>query len=240
MQKSGAPADPLHIPPSSLTNTPLFITYSLLTDARYLHEKFAVLKTAGAPTALLETLVADKRVTTAQPVSPRPTTPTPTSPLPLPPSNVPLGAAAASAARPGATLTKRPSLFSNERIKGMLSRNNSSTTAPPAPAPIPVPAPAPQEKQGGGGGGGFKQVVVPLSPARVVQPPESQNGVGGLPDPERRRAGDDVDTVDVDAVQQGDGHESLEYPPPTPAKDEATVDSRTPTLVPVAVGASEA
>lgn len=79
-----------------------------------------------------------------------------------------------------------------------------------------------------------------LSPAPVVQPPESQNGVGGPPDPERRRAGDDVDTVDVDAVQQGDGHESLEYPPPTPAKDEATVDSRTPTLVPVAVGASEA
>ena len=79
-----------------------------------------------------------------------------------------------------------------------------------------------------------------------MQPPESQNGVGGPLEPERRRAGDDVDTVDVDAdadvdaVLQGDGHEALEYPPPTPAKDEATVDSRTPTLVPVAVGASEA
>jgi vacuolar protein sorting-associated protein 54 len=54
----------------------------LLTDARYLHEKFAVLKTAGAPTALLETLVADKRVTTAPISPPRPTAPTPASPLP--------------------------------------------------------------------------------------------------------------------------------------------------------------
>ena len=79
-----------------------------------------------------------------------------------------------------------------------------------------------------------------------MQPPESQNGVGGPSEPERRSADKDVDTVDVDvdadvdAVLQGDGHEALEYPPPTPAKDEAMVDSRTPTLAPVAVGASEA
>jgi hypothetical protein len=131
MRKSGTLAVVPILTLLPLTNAP-----SLLTDARYLHEKFTVLKTAGAPTALLETLVADKRVTTtgstAPPSSPRPTTPTPPSPLPLPPSNVPLG----GAARPGgAMLTKRPSLFSNERFKGMLSRSN---TAPYAPAPIPV------------------------------------------------------------------------------------------------------
>jgi hypothetical protein len=49
-------------------------------------------------------------------------------------------------------LTKWPSLFSNKRIKGMLSRSNTAT-----------PAPVPQENQGG-----FKQVVVPLSPTPHV------------------------------------------------------------------------
>ena len=54
--------------------------------------------------------------------------PTPPSPFPLPSSHVPLGAARA----PGPALTKRPSLFSNERFKGMLSRN---ITALPVPSP---------------------------------------------------------------------------------------------------------
>ncbi|KAF8263057.1 Vps54-like protein-domain-containing protein [Lactarius quietus] len=185
----------------------------LLTDARYLHEKFSVLKTAGAPTALLETLVADKRVTSA-PLSPRPTTPTPPTPLPLPPNNVPLGAAA----RPGANLTKRPSLFSNERIKGMLSRGN---TAPPPSAPVPT-----QEKQGG-----FKQVVVPLSPTPREPVAETPNG-----DVEEDEDGRAETLVNVDAAPQGDREvaEHLEHPPPTPAKDEAAAAGRTPAAVPVA------
>jgi vacuolar protein sorting-associated protein 54 len=205
--------------------------HSLLTDARYLHEKFTVLKTASAPTALLETLVADKHVATA-PVSPRPTTPTPPSPLPLPSSNVPLG----GTGRPATTLTKQPLLFSNERIKGMLSRSN---TAPPAPAPIPVPAPAPQEKQGG-----FKQVVVPPSST----PPVNGEPWGSVPKSPNGDAHADVDVgperhcvdtdADIDAVPQGD--EEAAEQPPTPAKDKVLVGSRTSASVPVAVSASEA
>jgi vacuolar protein sorting-associated protein 54 len=227
MRKSGTLVIPL---PPLIAYEHLY--HSLLTDVRYLHEKFTVLKTAGTPTALLETLITDKRITTV-PVSPRPTTPTPPSPLPLPPSNVPLS----GTGQPTTTLTKRPSLFSNERIKGMLSRSN---TAPPAPAPIPVPAPAPQEKQGR-----FKQVVVPLSPTPPVNGkprgplPKSPNGDAHMDvdaGPERHHA--DVD-AGVDAVTQGD-EEAAEQPPPTPAKDETLAGSRTSALVPVAVGASEA
>ncbi|KAH9980866.1 Vps54-like protein-domain-containing protein [Lactifluus volemus] len=56
----------------------------LLTDAHFLHEKFSVLKTAGAPTALLETLVGDKRVGNG-PTSPRfKQVLSPLSPTPLP------------------------------------------------------------------------------------------------------------------------------------------------------------
>lgn len=131
--------------------------FAKLVDARYLHEKFTILKTAGAPTTLLKTLVADKRVTTV-PISTRPTTPTPPSPLPPPPSNVPLG----GAGRPATTLTNDPRLSSNECIKGTLSCNNTATPAP-VPVPVPVPAPAPEEKQGG-----FKQVVVPLGASRKM------------------------------------------------------------------------
>jgi hypothetical protein len=109
----------------------------------------------------------------------------------------------------------------------MLSRSN---TAPPAPAP--------QEKQGG-----FRQVVVPLLPTPTVNSkprepvPKSPNGdahadadVG----PGRHHA-----DADVDAVLQGD-KEAAAHQPPTPAKDEALAGSRTPALVAVAVGASEA
>ncbi|KAI9509602.1 Vps54-like protein-domain-containing protein, partial [Russula earlei] len=89
----------------------------LLTDARYLHEKFSVLKAPGTPTAVLETLVADKQVA---PTSPQPTSPVslPSPPQPLPPSNISLASPRSAAPMP----TKRPSFFSNERFKGMLSR----------------------------------------------------------------------------------------------------------------------
>lgn len=60
-QKSGALANPLHIYTLFAHKKHLYF-YSLLTDARYLHEKFTILKTAGAPTALLETLVTNKHV----------------------------------------------------------------------------------------------------------------------------------------------------------------------------------
>ncbi|KAH8984052.1 Vps54-like protein-domain-containing protein [Lactarius akahatsu] len=217
----------------------------LLTDARYLHEKFSVLKTAGAPTALLETLVADKRVTTA-PVSPRPTTPTPASPLPLPSGNVPLGAGRAPLPAP----TKRGSLFSNERIKGMLSRG---PTAPPVPSP--ASPPPMQEKPGG-----FKQVAAPLSPPPLPaegEPPTTAlvNGVessssshvsvstSGIEDPQEpvdesvgpERGADVSEPAHVDAEPQED-RETAERPPPTPAKD----GEATPASVPVTEGASEA
>ena len=155
------------------------LNHRLLTDARYLHERFSVLKAPGTPTAVLETLVADKRVATA-PVSPRPTTPTPTitssSPLSLPSTNIPLSPR--SAVQPP---TKRPSLFSNERLKGMLSRGTTQTQPLPPPPPISIPettsSPPPSltlEKQGG-----FKQVAALLSPTPL--PAEKQRDLPTSP-----------------------------------------------------------
>ncbi|KAH9956609.1 Vps54-like protein-domain-containing protein [Russula dissimulans] len=142
----------------------------LLTDARYLHEKFSVLKAPGTPTAVLETLVADKQVAAAAPVPPRPATPTstPSSPQPLPPTNVPLGSPRSAAPAPA----KRASLFSNERLKGMLSRSN---TQAPAPAPAPPPSVPAHEKQGG-----FKQLTALLSPIPI--PVEKQRDLPKTPD----------------------------------------------------------
>lgn len=154
----------------------------LLTDARYLHERFSVLKAPGTPTAVLETLVADKRAATA-PSSPRPTTPThtptatPTSPLSLPPTNIPLGSPRSAVQPP----TKRGSLFSNERLKGMLSRGTTQPQPQPPPPPISIPdtasSPPPtltREKQGG-----YKQVAVLLSPTPL--PAEKQRDLPTTP-----------------------------------------------------------
>lgn len=160
-----------------------FLNHRLLTDARYLHEKFSVLKAPGTPTAVLETLVADKRaaiVTT--PISPRPTTPTPaitpSSPLSLPPTSIPLSPR--SAVQPP---TKRASLFSNERLKGMLSRGTTQPQSQPQPPPPPISipettsSPSPtltREKQGG-----YKQVAVLLSPTPL--PAEKQRDLPTTP-----------------------------------------------------------
>jgi vacuolar protein sorting-associated protein 54 len=130
-----------------------FHVHGALADARYLHEKFSVLKAPGAPTAALETLVSDKRVANA-PVSSQPATPTPapSSPVPLPPGDIPLGSPRPAVPPP----TKRASLFSNERLKGTLSWGGTQPPpSAPAPAPAPVQVPA-QEKQGG-----YKQIAVP-------------------------------------------------------------------------------
>ena len=151
--------------------------HRLLIDARYLHEKFSVLKAPGTPTAVLETLVADKRVTTA-PTSPRSTTPTPaptpSSPLSLPPSNIPLGSPRSAVQAP----VKRASLFSNERLKGILSRGTTQPQ-PPLPPPVSIPATIPtpmltQEKQGG-----YKQVAELLSPTPL--PAEKQRDLPTSP-----------------------------------------------------------
>ena len=191
--------------------------HRLLIDARYLHEKFSVLKAPGTPTAVLETLVADKRVATA-PGSPRPTTPTPTitpsSPLSLPPTNIPLGSPPRAAAQPP---TKRTSLFSNERLKGILSRGATQPQPQPPPPPISIPAttssPPPTltlEKQGG-----YKQVAVLLSP--TPHPVEKQRDlpttpnlvpIHSTPSPllsqvEEDRLEPPADTPNVDAIDAG-------------------------------------
>jgi hypothetical protein len=138
-----------------------------------------VLKAPGTPTAVLETLVADKRVATA-PVTPRPTTPTPTttpsSPLSLPPTNIPLGSPRSAVQPP----TKRTSLFSNERLKGMLSRGTTQPQPQPPPPPISIPAttssPPPtltREKQGD-----YKHVAL-LSPTPL--PAEKQRDLPTTP-----------------------------------------------------------
>lgn len=222
-----------------LLNVALNFQHRLLTDARYLHEKFSALKTPGIPTAVLETLVADKRVGTI-PLSPRPVTPTnaPSSPLPLPPTNVPLGSPRAAAP----TLTKRPSLFSNDRLKGILSR---SATLPPTPTPTSAPAPA-QEKQVG-----YKQASTLLSPSplpveKYCELPKSPVSVPihATPSPtptqideERQEPTTETPNGDAsalagraldagtDSVEQGQG-DVAEHAPPTPAKDTA-VSSRT-------------
>jgi vacuolar protein sorting-associated protein 54 len=198
-----------------------FPDHRLLTDARYLHEKFSVLKAPGTPTAVLETLVADKRVATA-PVSPRPTTPTPTitpsSPLSLPPTNIPLGSPRSAVQPP----TKRASLFSNERLKGMLGRGTTQPQPQPPPPPISIPetasSPPPtltREKQGG-----YKQVAVLLSPTPL--PAEKQRDLPTTPTsvpihatpspllsqveeerPEPAAHAPNVDAVDVGADESG-------------------------------------
>jgi len=67
------------------------------------------------------------------------------------PPNVPLGSPRAAAP----TLTRWPSLFSNDRLKATLSR---SATLPPTPTPTSAPTPA-QEKQVG-----YKHASTLLSP----------------------------------------------------------------------------
>jgi vacuolar protein sorting-associated protein 54 len=126
-----------------------------------------VLKAPGTPTAVLETLVADKRAATA---ASSPPTSAASSPLSLPPTNIPLGSPRSNAPAPP---TKRPSLFSNDRLKGMLSR---SSTLPPASAPAPSPPPPvpAQEKQGG-----YKQVSALLSPTPL--PVEKQRELPSSP-----------------------------------------------------------
>lgn len=198
-----------------------FPNHRLLTDAHYLHEKFSVLKAPGTPTAVLETLVADKRVATA-PVSPRPTTPTPmttpSSPLSLPPTNIPLGSPRSAVQPP----TKRTSLFSNERLKGMLSRGTTQPQPQPPPPPISIPettsSPPPtltQEKQGG-----YKHVAVLLSPTPL--PAEKQRDLPTTPTsvpihatpspllsqveeerPEPAAYAPNVDAVDIGADESG-------------------------------------
>lgn len=207
----------------------IFPNHRLLIDARYLHEKFSVLKAPGTPTAVLETLVADKRVATA-PGSPRPTTPTPTptptttpsSPLSLPPTNIPLGSPPRAAVQPP---TKRTSLFSNERLKGILSRGATQPQPqPPPPPPISIPAntssPPPtstREKQGG-----YKQVAVLLSPTPHLAEkqrdlPTTPNSVPihATPSPLLSQVEEDrleppaqtpnVDAIDIGANEAGQG-----------------------------------
>ena len=226
--------------------------HRLLTDARYLHEKFSALKAPGIPTAVLETLVADKRVGT-DPSSPRPVNPTnaPSSPLPLPPNNVPLGSPRVAAP----TLTKRPSLFSNDRLKGMLSR---SATLPPTATPTSAPPPA-QEKQAG-----YKQPPVLLSPTPLpvekhrelpkspISVPihatpsptptqieeERQEPVADSPNGDPSALAGGVPDAGMDSIEQGKG-DVAEYAPPIPAKDTA-VSNQTIMPEPVSEGTSVA
>jgi len=224
----------------------------LLTDARYLHEKFSALKTPGIPTAVLETLVADKRVGTI-PLSPRPVTPTnaPSSPLPLPPTDVPLGSPRVAAPTP----TKRPSLFSNDRLMGMLSR---SATLPPTPNPTSTPALA-QEKQAG-----YKQATVLLSPTPLpvekhrelpkspISVPihatpsptptqveeERQEPMAEAPNGDPSALAGGVPDAGTDSMEQGKG-DVAEHAPPIPAKDTA-VSNQTMTPEPASEGMSVA
>jgi hypothetical protein len=209
-----------------------------------------VLKAPGTPTAVLETLVADKRVANA--VSPpRPATPTPapSSPLPLPPTNVPLGSPRSTAPPP----TKRPSLFSNDRFKGMLSR---SATLPPASAPTSAQTPS-QEKQGG-----YKQPSLLLSPTPL--PVEKQRDLPTTPVSEPIHATPSPTPTQVEEERQEPAAEALngdasalagredvgmggveqegrddvpEHAPPIPAKDTAA-SSRTMMPEPAPEGTS--
>ena len=91
----------------------------LLTDARYLQEKLTGLKNVTAPTAMLETIVSEKRVALPPP---------PVQHIPAPQS-VPVSV-------PQQT---------GGRFKGMLARAgtlNGRKASMPAPAPVPVPLPA--------------------------------------------------------------------------------------------------
>lgn len=89
--------------------------HRLLADARYLHREFTGLKHVGAPTAMLEVIVQEKRVRAPSP-------------------------AAIEAAAPQPQL-QPPSA---SRFKGYLQRTNSKRTSllsPPQEKPLPAPTP---------------------------------------------------------------------------------------------------
>ncbi|KAI0039918.1 Vps54-domain-containing protein [Auriscalpium vulgare] len=113
----------------------------LLADAQFLNVKFSALKSVGAPTAMLETVVSDKRVAG--------TASRPSSPLPMPAPDIPL-----ASPRP-APPQKRGSLFDNARIKGMLSRGAAQAHLA-VPEQEAVPPTVPEKREGR-----------PLSPAPV-------------------------------------------------------------------------
>ncbi|KAI0064444.1 Vps54-domain-containing protein [Artomyces pyxidatus] len=202
----------------------------LLADAHHLHTKFSALKSVGAPTAMLETVVSEKRISGAS---------RPSSPLPLPPADIPL-------ASPRALPAKRGSLFTNDRIKGMLRGTHGhpgpekivSPTLPPAvpekrpispmpfngvglgselgstpslgltsrsvtPTPVPTPAPDPPEEKTG-----FKQID---SDMPVDGPGEGGTSEGPIPQ------GASGDGANGHVVEGTAGVE--DKPPPTPAKD---------------------
>lgn len=103
----------------------------LLADAKYLHQKLSALKNVGAPTGMLETVVAEKQL-------PR------------------TGSNSNSQAGPSAPLTRSNTLSANQRLKGLLTGRSSSfaqadkdkalprptrTPSPPLPAPPPADKP---------------------------------------------------------------------------------------------------
>ncbi|KAF8965307.1 Vps54-like protein-domain-containing protein [Flammula alnicola] len=107
----------------------------LLADAKYLHQKFATLKNVGAPTAMLETVIADK-------------------PIPRTGSN---SNAHSGPSGPPAPPTRSNTLTANQRLKGLLSSRASTFmhhSAPdkdkalplPTRTPSPPPVPPPTDK----------------------------------------------------------------------------------------------
>ncbi|KAF8163542.1 hypothetical protein B0H34DRAFT_652127, partial [Crassisporium funariophilum] len=89
----------------------------LVADAKYLHQKLVLLKNVGAPTGMLETVVADKT---------------------YPRSNAPAGPSTPSAP------TRSNTLSANQRLKGLLSgRGSNPDKALPLPARTPSPPPVP-------------------------------------------------------------------------------------------------
>ncbi|KAF7967260.1 hypothetical protein HWV62_35057 [Athelia sp. TMB] len=147
----------------------------MLADARFLHGKVAALKNVGAPSAMLETVIGEKRV--------------------LAPTPAPTPAAAPAPA----------TLSANDRIKSMLTRRDSALFGggkdKALPSPLPAQTPpllAPSPVPGGFASPGFAGSDV-TTPARsqVVSPARPESPLPALPSdaPDVDPMGDRLDVV---------------------------------------------
>lgn len=123
---------------------------SLLADARFLHQKLAVMRNVGVPTGMLETVVADKSVARGPGGPGRAGGGTPATPA----TAVGAGAGTGSAPPPAPPpMIRSNTLSANQRLKGLLSGRSASGFSQPSaslppvekalPAPVRTESPPP-------------------------------------------------------------------------------------------------
>jgi vacuolar protein sorting-associated protein 54 len=173
----------------------------LLADAKYLHQKLSALKNVGAPSGMLETIVAEMGVgRTGQPVALN-NAGHRTMTLPAPISDLHSSGPAPPPAINGMGTGRQGDING-----GVGARLSSLMSAPPAP----VTPPPPREELSGNG---FKQVQLPLSSPLASPPPASV--------PPARTSIEDVmpDVERMGGSQRPEDNEAEDPPPPPPLPD---------------------